>query len=323
MITVLGRQAASCGDPRGQVEAVDLGHVGVDQHQRNGRPAAARLAQQRQRLGRPDGVARGRMLPVAEHLGEDRRLVALSSTTSTGRPCSSIERRRALGDARRLRPSCRPSPKRAVKWNVLPRPTLALDPDPPAHQLDQPRRDGQPQARAAEAPRGRGVGLLEGLEDARPACRRGMPMPVSRTAKCSVDAVAVGAAGSACRSTSSTTSPRSVNLIALPTRLTTTCRSRPRIADQSVGHVGGDVVRPAPGPWRAPAARATSSCRPAARGGRSGIASRSSLPASIFEKSRMSLITHQERLARLADHLQVLALLGREARVQHQARSCR
>ena len=42
---------------------------------------------------------------------------------------------------------------------------LALDPDAPTHQLDQPRGDGQPQPRAAEPPGGRGVGLGERLED--------------------------------------------------------------------------------------------------------------------------------------------------------------
>ena len=39
-------------------------------------------------------------------------------------------------------------PKRAVKWKVLPR-RLALDPDLPAHHLDQARGDRQAQPGAA------------------------------------------------------------------------------------------------------------------------------------------------------------------------------
>ena len=41
----------------------------------------------------------------------------------------------------------------------------ALDPDAAAHQLDQPARDRQTEARAAKAAGRRGVGLGEGLED--------------------------------------------------------------------------------------------------------------------------------------------------------------
>ena len=42
---------------------------------------------------------------------------------------------------------------------------FAFDPQPAAHQLDQPQRNRQPEARAAEAARRRAVGLGEGLED--------------------------------------------------------------------------------------------------------------------------------------------------------------
>ena len=43
--------------------------------------------------------------------------------------------------------------------------------------------------------------------------------------------------------TSTTTSPASVNLIALPTRLTQHLAQAARIADERVGHVGRDVAR--------------------------------------------------------------------------------
>src|SRR2546430_7780652 len=41
---------------------------------------------------------------------------------------------------------------------------LALDRDRAAHQLDEPLRDGEPEARAPEAARRRGVHLAEGGE---------------------------------------------------------------------------------------------------------------------------------------------------------------
>ena len=68
---------------------------------------------------------------------------------------------------------------------------------------------------------------------------RGMPMPVSRDRD--VQRLLVGRLRLAPRR-GTTTSPRSVNLTALPTRLTRICRSRPDVADQRVGHVGGDVA---------------------------------------------------------------------------------
>ena len=52
-----------------------------------------------------------------------------------------------------------------MKRNAEPRPDLAFDPDVAAHQLDQPRRDRQAEAGAAEAAGRRAVRLRERLED--------------------------------------------------------------------------------------------------------------------------------------------------------------
>ena len=52
-----------------------------------------------------------------------------------------------------------------VKWNVLPVPGVALQPDASAHQVDQRRGDREPEARAAEPAGRRAVGLAERLED--------------------------------------------------------------------------------------------------------------------------------------------------------------
>src|SRR5206468_17551 len=75
---------------------------------------------------------------------------------------------------------------------------------------------------------------------------RGMPMPVSLTAKCNTGAGGGPGAdgsgpvgvGSAPASTRTTTSPCSVNLMALPMRLSRTCRSRPASPTRASGTSG-------------------------------------------------------------------------------------
>ena len=157
-----------------------------------------------------------------------RRLVALSSTTSTRSPSR-------LRDASVAAPRrCGARPSDAVKWNVLPLPIVALDPDLPAHQLDQPLRDGEAEAGAAEAARRGAVGLRERLRrscarlscgnaDAGVAHREGAS-PHRRRPRCATDA-------------SARPRPRSVNLTALPRMLSSTCRSRAASPSRNVGHV--------------------------------------------------------------------------------------
>ena len=99
-------------------------------------------------------------------------------------------------------------------------------------------------------------------------------------------------------STSTVTSPRSVNLTALPTRFSEHLAQPLGVADDASGTSGGDARRAAPGPSRARAQ--PSSCErlaDAARAGRTAAALSSSLPASIFEKSRMSLMTRSSASA--------------------------
>ena len=66
--------------------------------------------------------------------------------------------------------------------NVEPSPGVDCDADLAAEQARDLARDRQAQAGAAVLARRRAVGLLEGLEDQRAACPRGMPTPVSMTA---------------------------------------------------------------------------------------------------------------------------------------------
>ena len=135
-----------------------------------------------------------------------------------------------------------PGPNRAVKWNVLPRPTSLSTQIRPPISSNEPRRDRQPEARPAVLAGGRAVGLGERRRRRLRCFSGGMPIPVSRTAKCRTISHVLCRCRSADRDTSTTTSPASVNLMALPTRLVTTCRSRPGSPTSASGTSGGDVV---------------------------------------------------------------------------------
>ena len=125
-----------------------------------------------------------------------------------------------------------------------------------AHQLDQLRADRQAQPGAAVGARGRAVGLGEGLEDDALLFRRDADAGVADGEMQQDVVVAVWLP----RVTRSSTSPRSVNLMALPTRLTSTCRSRPASPIEAVGHVGRDVAEPARAPFAARAAPSVARC---------------------------------------------------------------
>ena len=168
----------------------------------------------------------------AQHLVEDaavRRVVVDDEHAEVVQIGDDAGRR---GGSRRVSLEARGEVERAADAD------LALDPDRAAHQRHELGGDRQAEPGAAELPRGRGVGLRERLEDRRRCLSGGMPMPVSVTAKCS--ATASGSID--CGSTCTTTSPRSVNLIALPTRFMSTCRSRPGSPTSRVRHVGADVA---------------------------------------------------------------------------------
>ena len=130
-------------------------------------------------------------------------------------------------------------------------------------------------------------------------------MPVSETTKCKHTgfAVARSVAPSASLSTAATVGPPrpgAVNLMALPTRLTTIWRRRPGSPTNELGHLGRDVARQLQSLLVGAHGQDLMSRR-GSRAGRSRSSSSSSLPASILEKSRMSLITVKQRLGRLLD----------------------
>ena len=136
----------------------------------------------------------------------------------------------------------------------------AVDADLAAHQLRQTPRDRQAQAGAAEAARGRAVGLLEGREQAGDLVGRDADAGVRDLEAQRADPAPRGASSR----TRSRTWPRSVNLTALDSRFSSACDSRvgsPRSAP------AGRRRRPrGPGPSRArarppvPATRSSIAC---------------------------------------------------------------
>ena len=130
-------------------------------------------------------------------------------------------------------------PSRAVKWKVLPWPgSLSTQIRPPIIATS-----------CAEMVSPRPVPPMRASSSRRPARRPemsccfsgGMPMPVSRTAKCSSTAIGRHAV-LAVPISQTTTSPCSVNLMALPTRLIEHLPQPAGIAHADVGHVGADVA---------------------------------------------------------------------------------
>ena len=210
--------------------------------------------------------------------------------------CARCRRRRAPACRRSRARACSSSgsvppavgaSKTAVNQKTLPPPGLGRDADLAAERLHDLPGDGQPEAGAAVHPGGRGVGLGERVEevlrvvvgDAHAGVLHLHPQHASRPSS----------AGSAVARTN--TSPRSVNFTAFEPRLVSTCASRVGSPAQRLRHVGVARDRSAPGPCRGPPGRAR---RPPGRrpgGPRSRAARAPAGPASILEKSRMSLMT--------------------------------
>ena len=111
----------------------------------------------------------------------------------------------------------------------------------------------------------------------------GMPMPVSRTANCTTASSPTWP----CSSTRTTTSPSSVNLMALPIRFTSTCRNRAGSPTSASG-TSGAMSFTSSSPFSC--ARNASALMVDSSESRrlNAMGSRSNRPASIFEKSRMS-----------------------------------
>ena len=209
------------------------------------------------------------------------RLVALSSTARMRTPVTSIGSRRSSPLPRTVA-SCLANC--AVNQKVEPTPgSLATPISPPMsctrrRQMDRPR-PVPPNRRVVEA------SACVNASNNTSSLSAAMPMPVSRTSKRTV----ASASPSSTRLTDTATSPLSVNLMALPTRLVRTCRSRPgspRSADGTSASTSAVSSSPLPCACSAGRSQVSSTVR---RRSKSRVSS-SSFPASILEKSRMSLM---------------------------------
>ena len=176
----------------------------------------------------------------------------------------------------------------AVEPERRSRPELAFDPDGAAHHLDQLLGDGQAQPGAAVLAGGGAVDLGERGEQGSDSARPGMPMPVSRMAKLQLEPPR----SSVMRGTgpATPTSPWWVNLMALPTRLTMIWRRRPGSPLQQ-----GRAPRVPPGrsssrPFSCAVTESISTVSSTVDRRSKSMSSSSSLPASILEKSSMSLM---------------------------------
>ena len=114
---------------------------------------------------------------------------------------------------------------------------LTLHPDAPVHALHQFRGDSQAQPATAVPAARRGIDLGKRLEQPVELVRRN-----ANTRVIHAEAENNLESDSDSRSTRTTTSPRSVNLMALPTRLTMICRNRPGSPISSSGTSEVDFV---------------------------------------------------------------------------------
>ena len=196
-----------------------------------GRPLAARC-QRAFTAAMPSPTAAGSICQPRSHSAKMCRLVALSSTTSTGRSWSETGGGAGPGSG-----GCGCRPKRAVKAKVLPRPgalsTVMVPPMRATSRAAMVRpRPVPPYLRVVE------VSSCSNARKMRSCWSGGMPMPVSRTMKRRPTSPAPGDGVGLSPWTSTPTSPSSVNLTAFPTRLRSTWRSRPASPIKASGTSG-------------------------------------------------------------------------------------
>ena len=219
----------------------------------------------------------------------------------------------SAGGTNRARPRLRSRGSGTMARKVEPLAGHAFDLDAAAHALDDAAGDRKPQAGAAELPGRAAVGLLEFVEDARLLLRRRCRCRcrAPRTRSRSLPAPA---------STTTLTPPVSVNLMALPARLSSTWRSRvtsPSTRSGSRSSTSEAISRPF-------------ACARGAhqldhildqRGERQRLGGKLELAGFDLGEIQDLLDQRQQRVAGCLGGLDVGGLLRRELRVAQQARA--
>ncbi len=220
-----------------------------------GSPAAAGAAQLRDGR-RPAVHGLGTHVPKPQKSGEDAAVGLVVVHDQDGKPCRAdgFRRRRFAGRRRGLFETGREAERAALA-------DLALDPDLAPHEGDQPRRNRQSQAGAAEPARRRAVGLRERVENDATAFRRGCRCPC-RSRQMPADSRRPDWPSNVTRTT---TSPRSVNLIALPDQIDEHLPQPAGVADRRGRERRSRCRKRVPVLCGAPAGPAFSACRPAGR----------------------------------------------------------
>ncbi len=199
-----------------------------------------------------------------------------------------------------------------MKWNVLPDPLLALEPDATAHHAHELLADGEPEPGAAVASRGRAVGLGEGVEDARALLRGDADAGVGdREAQ-----LDVGLRPRFDRDPQDDLAPLR-ELDGVAEQIDQHLSQPTRIADHVVGHVDGDVAGELEALLMRPVGEELERVRQAV-----AQAERQDLEVELagldLREVEDVVQDGEQRVGRRADRVQVLALLGRELAVERQ-----
>ena len=199
---------------------------------------------------------------------------------------------------------------------MLPRPGSLSTLIVPAHQGHQPGGDGQAQAGAAVLPRGRGVRLLEGLEDPLLLVGRDADAGVAHR-EAQADSPPSGGGPRRRLPRARPPRPSSVNLMALPTRLSSTWRSRPASPTRASGTSGCTwQISSSPFLWArtARARRVSPDRRP------QGEVGRVQLELAGLDLGEVEHVVDdaEQGVGRRLDRLQVLPLVVGQGRVEGQ-----
>ena len=215
-ITLVVASSFVAGDLGREREAIDIGHQRVGQHQVERLSAAGGLAQRRER-GRRAVHRHGAHLPACENLRENE---AIGRVVVDDEHAEVAKVDGWRGEGRRRLPM---QAEVGDEMEAAALADFALDPDPARPSTPRAVRKSSSRVRCPHSASWWTYRPARTRRRCSSSLSCGMPMPVSVTRNRRVTSSAV----SRSTATSRITSPLSVNLIAFPTRLRITCRSRP------------------------------------------------------------------------------------------------